>query len=67
MPYAIELCLDERADHQIRQIWAAPDERGIPAFDVVARFPIPIVATAAGAHLVEVFGGHTSIDLTRPQ
>jgi hypothetical protein len=31
MPYAIELFLDERADHQIRQIWAALDERGIPS------------------------------------
>ena len=29
MPYAIELPLDERADQQIRQIWAALDEQGI--------------------------------------
>lgn len=31
MPYAIELLLDESADRQIRQIWAALDECGIPS------------------------------------
>jgi 2'-5' RNA ligase len=31
MPYAIELFLDERADRQVRQVWAALDEHGIPS------------------------------------
>ncbi|OHV60608.1 hypothetical protein [Pseudofrankia sp. BMG5.36] len=31
MPYAIELFLDEHADRQVRQIWAALDEHGIPS------------------------------------
>ncbi len=29
MSFAIELYLDERADHRIRQIWAALDEQGV--------------------------------------
>ncbi|GIH21622.1 2'-5' RNA ligase family protein [Rugosimonospora africana] len=32
--------------------------------DVVSRFPAPIPARAAGAHLVQVPGGHHSIQLT---
>jgi 2'-5' RNA ligase len=31
MPHAIELFLDEHADHRVRQIWAALDEHGIPS------------------------------------
>jgi hypothetical protein len=31
VPFAIELFLDERADHRIRQIWAALDEHGLPS------------------------------------
>ncbi len=34
MPYAIELFLDERADHHIRRIWAALDDHGIPSLGV---------------------------------
>lgn len=31
MPLAIELYLDDSADRQVRQIWAALDERGVPS------------------------------------
>lgn len=31
MPYAIEMFLDDHADRQVRQIWAALDEGGIPS------------------------------------
>lgn len=37
MPYAIELFLDERSDRQIRQIWAALDEHGIPSLGAIPR------------------------------
>jgi hypothetical protein len=35
------------------------------ALDIVARFPMPIPALASSAHLVEIPGGHTSIQLAR--
>ncbi|GAA2569023.1 2'-5' RNA ligase family protein [Winogradskya consettensis] len=31
MPQAVELLLDDRSDHHIRQIWAALDAAGIPS------------------------------------
>ncbi|MCA2216104.1 2'-5' RNA ligase family protein [Wangella sp. NEAU-J3] len=35
MPHAVELFLDERADHQIRQIWAALDAYGVTSLGSV--------------------------------
>lgn len=35
MPYAIELFLDDEADHRVRQIWTALDGHGVPALGSV--------------------------------